>query len=228
MRYPQGRLLVMAKAPLAGIAKTRLIPALGAEGAAILQRYLIERQLAEAVSAESAPIQLWCAEECLHPFFIECRERFGLTLHCQQGKDLGERLLYALESALSEADFTIVIGCDIPELNAEVLQEACVAMQQGADAVIVPAEDGGYTLLGIRRAEPLLFNQIDWGSNRVMAQTRERLHSLGWRWRELDALWDVDRPQDLSRLLRLEILPDRIQRMVAMALSQVDNRQRIK
>jgi rSAM/selenodomain-associated transferase 1 len=222
MHYSQGRLVAMAKAPLAGIAKTRLIPALGAEGAASLQRYLIERQLAEAVSADLAPVELWCAEDCLHPFFLDCRQRFGVTLHCQQGGDLGARLQQALELALREAEFAIVIGCDIPELNADVLVRACEAMQQGADAVIAPAEDGGYTLLGVRQADPHLFSQIEWGSDRVMAQTRERLQRLGWRWRELAELWDVDRPQDLPRLMGLKSLPAGIRQMLEAELGQVD------
>ena len=219
MRYPNGRLVIMAKAPIAGHAKTRLIPALGAEGAASLQRVLVERQLAEALSAELAPLELWCAGDCLHPYFLACRERFGVTLHCQQGPDLGERLFHALESALHEADFAIVIGCDIPELNADVLLQACEAMQQGADAVIVPVEDGGYALMGLRRAEPLLFSQIEWGSDRVLAQTRDRLQQLGWYWHELPELWDLDRPEDLPRLMRLGRLPVAIKRMLEEATS---------
>lgn len=214
MRFPQGRMLVMAKAPLAGLAKTRLIPALGAEGAARLQRYLIERQLAEAVNSDSASVELWGAGDCLHPFFLDCRERFGVTLHCQEGDGLGERLQHALASALREAAFAIVIGCDIPELNADILVRACEVMSQGADAVIAPAEDGGYTLLGVRRAEPILFSQIDWGSDRVMLQTRERLQCLGWQWHELEALWDVDRPQDLPRLMELDTLPASIKQLL--------------
>lgn len=215
----------MAKAPLAGIAKTRLIPALGAEGAAALQRYFVERQLAEALGADLAPLELWCAEACQDPFFHDCRQRFGVTLHCQQGEDLGARLQSVLESALREADFAIVFGSDIPELNGEILLRACEALQNDIDAVFVPAEDGGYALAGVKQAEPWLFSQIEWGSDRVMAQTRERMRSLGWHWQELEALWDVDRPPDLARLMGLETLPAGVRQMLAAALGQVNNGQ---
>ncbi|MQM30903.1 MAG: hypothetical protein CRU78_10415, partial [Candidatus Accumulibacter phosphatis] len=71
------------------------------------------------------------------------------------------------------------------------------------DAVFIPAEDGGYVLLGLRCPQPGLFEGVDWGSERVMAQTRQRLLALGLRWCELPALWDVDRPADLTRLATL-------------------------
>lgn len=219
MRYPNGRLVVMAKAPIAGLAKTRLIPALGADGAATLQRYFVERQIVEALSADLSPLELWCAGDYRHSFFLECQQHFGVALRCQQGQDLGDRLQHALESALHDAEFAIVIGCDIPELNAAVLSKACEAMQQGADAVIAPVEDGGYALLGLRHAEPHLFSQIEWGSDKVMAQTRERLERLDWHWHELPELWDLDRPEDLPRLMRLDTLPAAIGRMLDEAAS---------
>ncbi|RLA31853.1 MAG: glycosyltransferase, partial [Gammaproteobacteria bacterium] len=66
--------------------------------------------------------------------------------------------------------------------------------------VLGPAEDGGYVLIGVRRLSPVLFEGVDWGSDRVLRQTRARLTALGWRWHELRMLWDVDRPEDLMRL----------------------------
>ena len=220
MQYSQGRLLVMAKAPEAGLAKTRLIPVLGEEGAAQLQRYFIERQLDQTVKEALAPVELWCAGDCTHPWFLECSRRFGIERYPQQGKDLGERLQHALETALQDADFAIVIGCDIPQLDTVVLAEACQAMQQDVDAVLVPAEDGGYALLGLREASSLLFDDIEWGSGQVLAQTRERLRRLGWRWRELAPLWDVDRPADLPRLMRLRTLPEEIRRMLEKGIKE--------
>ncbi|MDA1116706.1 MAG: DUF2064 domain-containing protein, partial [Proteobacteria bacterium] len=76
----------------------------------------------------------------------------------------------------------------------------------GADAVFAPAEDGGYALVALRRVSPRLFAGIEWGGPRVMAQTRERLLALGWRWRELRTVWDVDRPEDYRRLQRASLL----------------------
>lgn len=214
MLYPDTRLLLMARAPVAGHAKTRLIPALGAQGAALLQAYLIERQLQQAQSIELASLQLWVAGECHHPLFKQLQQCHDFSLHCQQGKDLGERMAHALASALEEATYAILFGSDIPELDDKVLQQACLAMDEGMDAVVVPAEDGGYTLLGVRCIDPTLFNGIEWGSERVMAQTRERLRRLGWRWVELSPLWDLDRPQDLKRFSRLPDLPDSVKELL--------------
>jgi len=214
MHYPEARLLLMARAPVAGKAKTRLIPALGTEGAATLQAYLVERQLQQTLSADLAPIQLWVAGECHHPLFLQLQQRGTFTLHCQQGKDLGARMAHALASALETAPYAILFGSDIPELDGKVLQQACQALSQGMDAVIVPAEDGGYALLGVRQVAPGLFEGIDWGTERVMAQTRVRLKQLEWRWLELAPLWDLDRPQDLKRFSRLNDLPASVKRLL--------------
>jgi len=214
MQYPEARLLLMARAPVAGEAKTRLIPALGAEGAATLQAYLVERQLQQTLAVDLAPLQLWAAGECHHPFFVKLQQSNNFTLCCQQGNDLGERMAHALASALEIASYAILFGSDIPELDGRVLKLACQAMSQGMDAVIVPAEDGGYTLLGLRRVESILFDGIDWGTERVMAQTRERLKQLEWRWVELSPLWDLDRPQDLKRFSRLDDLPASVKKLL--------------
>ncbi len=207
MRYPDARLVLMARAPVAGEAKTRLIPAIGAEGAALLQRYLVERQVKSSLAGNLAPLSLWGAGECEHAFFLHLQHCYAITFHCQQGADLGARMAYALSVSLLDADYAILFGSDIPELDGKVLQQSCLAMEEGADAVVVPAEDGGYALIGLRCVQPELFSDIDWGSDRVMAQTRERMRRLGWHWVELAPLWDLDRPQDLLRFSRLRDLP---------------------
>jgi rSAM/selenodomain-associated transferase 1 len=219
MHFPQARLLMMARAPVAGRAKTRLIPALGPAGAAQLQHYLIERQLRQILPAELAPFELWGSGPCDHPFFLDLAERETLLLQCQQGEGLGARLEFALATALRSAAYAIVFGADIPELDAGVLKAACRVMEGGADAVVVPAEDGGYTLLGVRRVAPQLFRDIDWGTEQVMRQTRERLRELNWRWQELPTLWDLDLPEDLQRLAALEGVPAPIQELARMGLA---------
>ena len=216
MRYPDARLLLMARAPVAGESKTRLIPALGAEGAALLQGYLVERQVRQALSAGLAPLSLWGAGECGHPLFRRMRQRYAITLHCQQGRDLGARMAHAVSESLVGAHYVILFGSDIPELDGNVLHQSCQAMEEGVDAVLVPAEDGGYALIGLRCAHPALFSDIDWGSDRVMAQTRERMKRLGWRWVELAPLWDLDRPQDLSRFSRLRDLPPPVRKLLEL------------
>jgi glycosyltransferase A (GT-A) superfamily protein (DUF2064 family) len=86
------------------------------------------------------------------------------------------------------------------------LRQADHALREGADAVFVPCEDGGYALIGLQRVDARLFDCIAWGGDNVMADTRARLTGLGWRWRELETLWDVDRPEDYRRLLASGLL----------------------
>ena len=92
------------------------------------------------------------------------------------------------------------VGTDCPALEARDLRRAARALAGGCDAVIAPAEDGGYPLIGLRRVSPRLFENIAWGGPDVFARTAGQLDRLGWRWRRLRTLWDVDRPEDLARL----------------------------
>ena len=115
-------------------------------------------------------------------------------------------MLYAFESALAAHARVLLLGSDCPALTAPHLLQADRALRDGADAVFVPCEDGGYALIGLRRVAARLFDGIVWGGRDVMASTRVRLDALGWRWRELETLWDVDRPEDYQRLLASGLL----------------------
>ncbi len=93
----------------------------------------------------------------------------------------------------------VLVGTDCPPLAAQDVRNA-LRLLQSCDAVLAPAEDGGYPLIGLSRSSPRVFEGIAWSTPSVMRQTRAALAALGWRWRELRALWDVDRPEDLERL----------------------------
>ena len=98
---------------------------------------------------------------------------------------------------------TLVMGTDCPALTSAHLRQAAACLAAGDDAILVPAEDGGYVLIGLRQAHAGVFTDIDWGSGKVLQQTRRKLARLGWHWREPVRLWDVDRPEDLPRLRQL-------------------------
>ena len=190
--------MVFARAP--GEAKTRLIPALGEAGVAALHRRLVMHCLRAARDSRLGPVELWCAPDTSDPFFRECERRLGASLHAQGDGDLGARMQRAFESALAGAERAILVGSDIPALSPRYLRDADQALARGDDAVIGPAEDGGYALIGLSRCDPELFRDIPWGGSEVLAQTRRRLVALSWRSSELPVLWDVDRPEDLGRL----------------------------
>lgn len=198
MRFPEARLMIFAKAPVAGLAKTRLAPLLGEQGAADLHARLTEHALQTAVSANLAPVELWCSPDCSHPFFQAVADAVGRR--AQHGQDLGERMANAFAEALAGRPYAVLVGTDCPAMTADYLSRAFAALEGGADAVIGPAEDGGYMLIGLRRLDKRLFEGVAWSTDRVLEQTRERLTALGWRWRELETLWDVDRPGDVERL----------------------------
>lgn len=187
---------ILAKAPVPGFAKTRLIPALGTEGAAAFQRMLIDRAVETARTAATGPVTLWGAPDATHAAFAALPAR-GVGLLRQADGDLGARMLAALVAAGGPA---LVIGTDCPVLSADNLRTAAAVLRGGTDAVVFPAEDGGYVLIGARRAEAALFAEMAWSTPRVMEKTRRRLRQAKLTWREPATLWDVDVPHDLDRL----------------------------
>jgi rSAM/selenodomain-associated transferase 1 len=194
------QLIVMAKAPLAGQAKTRLIPALGATGAAKLATRLLVRAMATARAATFDTLVLACAPDTSHPAFVAQAQRGGVTLVAQGDGDLGLRMRRCFERAFAEgAARAVLIGTDVPALDAATLNAASAALATH-DAVFAPAADGGYALIGLRRVTPGLFDAIPWSTAGVMSTTRLRLAAAGLRHVELPEVHDIDEPADLVHL----------------------------
>jgi rSAM/selenodomain-associated transferase 1 len=198
--------IVFARAPLPGRVKTRLVPRLGEWGAARLQARLTRQTLRTALAARCGALELHGTPRARHPFFLECRKDFRLRLQEQRGRDLGERMYRALAAALRRYSAALLIGTDCPVLRPPDLRRATRLLRGGCDVVLSPAEDGGYALIGARRVSRRLFDGIAWGESGVYAQTVERLRALGYRWRALCRVWDVDRPEDLERLRSLRLV----------------------
>lgn len=191
---------ILAKAPIPGLAKTRLIPRLGAEGAALLQHWLLQRTLSTAIMADIGPVTLWCAPDEKHPAFAACRTERPIALKAQPEGDLGKRMLTALQASTSPQG-TLVIGTDCAVLTPALLRHAARSLMTH-EAVVVPAEDGGYVLIGMREAHADVFENVAWSTATVMAETRQRFSTLGWSVDELPACWDVDLAADFDRLCR--------------------------
>lgn len=189
---------ILARAPVGGEAKTRLIPLLGPERAAGLHAALLRKTLTSAVAAKLGEVTLWCSPDMSHPFFESCRIEFGVKLAAQVPGDIGARMLGAFGAAGGPL---LLAGSDCAALSASHFRECAAALQGGLDAVFLPTEDGGYALIGLRRPLASLFDGIGWGTERVMDETRVRLRAAGLRWSEPALLWDVDRPEDVARLL---------------------------
>lgn len=188
---------VMATAPVPGLAKTRLIPTIGAHAAAVLQERLTEHTLTVALAAETGPVTLWCTPRTTHAAFRELGARLPVTLRQQPEGDLGARMLAAIVTADGPV---LVTGTDCPALEPGHLHAAAAALRSGTDVVLIPAEDGGYVLIGMRAPHAPLFETIAWGGDTVLANTRERIAALGLTTVELDTLWDVDTDVDFARM----------------------------
>lgn len=198
-------LIIFAKAPVAGQAKTRLMPALGAEGAARLAQQLLMHAVQQAAQVPWAALQLCVSPDTSHPAFAQAQNIARNTGHAhwdlslQGDGDLGQRMHRALLRGLSRHAAVLLMGTDAPGLNATVLQEAAQALQTH-DAVFVPALDGGYALVGLRRPAPELFEGMVWSTPEVMAETRIRAHQAGLLWCELAPVHDLDEPTDFQHL----------------------------
>ncbi len=188
---------VMAKAPIPGYAKTRLIPELGKEGAAELQKRLTTDLIHRLTGA--LPIQLWCAPDKTDPFFRQFEELGAIKLKRQPDSDLGSRMHHICEMALCDYQAVIIVGTDIPAIDLAMIRGVISALDDH-DAVILPVEDGGYGLLGLKQNHHELFDAINWGTSAVYQQTIEQMQQLNMRYHVLPMAWDIDRVQDLKRL----------------------------
>lgn len=193
------RIIIIAKEPRPGLAKTRLIPALGTQGAAELADQLLRHTVTQALAADVGPVELCVTPDRRADYWHHWHnnERIELTEQCDG--DLGKRMATAAQRGLASGLPVMLIGTDCPQLEAPRLQTMAAALTQ-QDACLCPVLDGGYSLLGLRRFDSLLFSDIPWSTDQVMALTRDRLRQLGWGWHESEPLWDLDEPTDLARL----------------------------
>ena len=197
MKYNDSSILVFCKAPIVGEVKTRLIPTLGADEACTIYKMLSEGTITAALEADLASVQLWCAPDTTHEFFTQFN---AVDLFVQQGNDLGERMHHALSEALNENQRVVLIGTDCPTIDKTYLDLAITALEDH-DAVIGPAEDGGYGLIGLRKSSTDYFDNIEWSTDQVCAETCRRFNVAGLNWALLPLIWDVDRPEDVDRYL---------------------------
>jgi len=193
------RTVIIAKAPVAGFAKTRLIPALGAQGAAKLAQRMLLHTVATALAAEVGPVELCVTPDPSDPIWHHLDLPEGFAWSAQGTGDLGKRMAQAAKRTIDNDEAVILIGTDCPAITASTLHDAAEALRDH-DAVMVPTADGGYALLGLRRFQALLFDGIPWSTNVVAAQTLDRIRQLGWRVKAQATLHDIDEPVDLQWL----------------------------
>lgn len=207
MIYPNGRVIQFAKLPLAGRVKTRMIPALGAQGALRLHCRLVEQVWQDLSQAQVCPVELWWSEQPGTDSLKQLASPLNDTqAFWQSPGDLGARMDHAFTSRLVQHEFVLLVGSDCPVLDAAYLEEAArrlmvLRLQNQPGVVLGPAEDGGYVLIGLWQPPGQLLLDIEWGTPGVYKQTAQRAQAMGWRVENLAERWDVDRPEDYQRLL---------------------------
>jgi uncharacterized protein len=197
---PDNAVLIFAKSPRIGRVKTRLIPLMGERAATDLYIGLLQRELRWIADQTPYAIELWVTPDSAHPVFADLAQRYRLPLLLQRGADLGERMSHAARETLTRYRRVALIGVDCPALSVDHLRQTFAWLAAGTDAVLGPAEDGGYVLMGLGRWDERLFRGHAWGSSEVAETTRQSFIEAGMSWRELLPLWDLDRPDDLTKL----------------------------
>jgi len=198
----------MSKVPLPGRTKSRLQEKAGAREAALFHRaclYDLQRIFRSCEMPARIYITGGSCEEFRSSFPHPLPEEFAglkeldwsdFAFYRQQGKDLGERMLFAVQESLTEFQEVIVLGSDIPGIDQNLLEQACAVLQHN-DLVLGPAMDGGYYLMGLKRADPFLFRGIEWGSGLVLEQTLQSARQHHLKVGLLPVRHDIDRWQDL-------------------------------
>lgn len=189
-------IIVFAKAPLPGRVKTRLIPALGADGAAALAREMLDRTLTAALGAGLGPVELCGDPPPDDVAWADVALPSGIEYSAQGAGDLGARMSRAAQRALHRSGHVLIVGTDCAQMSAALLRQAS-SMLDAAEVVIGPVADGGYALIGLTRHDERLFREIAWSTPAVAATTRERAATLGWRLAQTRTLHDIDTPEDL-------------------------------
>ncbi len=191
-------IILFAKFPAKGMAKTRLQPALGIDGAAKMAKQLLLHSVEQAL-ATGFSVELCVSPPPNTPCWQTLNLPESLTWSAQADGDLGERMLTASQNALEKYEKVVLIGTDCPNLTATKIHSA-VQYLETQDSVMIPAFDGGYVLLGFRQINAHLFTNMTWSVSDVAAVTKQRIKDLNWSLASLQPLPDIDEPEDLQYL----------------------------
>lgn len=199
-------LMQFAKWPQPGRVKTRLIPALGVDGA--LQAHItLSLEVLDNLCTTGYDVSFWWDRPLEQPpefaaSLLANIKGAGLQQYYQQGEDLGERMFRALSQGIEAYSKAVVIGSDCPSVDPGYVRLAVAALDH-ADVVLGPSDDGGYVLIGARKLTADALAGIEWGTPMVLEQTLARMKTAGLSVYVLEPRWDVDEPDDWQRFRRM-------------------------
>ncbi len=202
----QAVLAQLSKAPISGRVKTRMQPALSVAQSEHLHRWLTEQNIKKLSTSPNWVHHLWVDEA--HSFFSELQKKYPVEVSHQVSGDLGRRLNAISEAYQNQA--LILIGSDCPFITNNVLVSVLECLKApNVDAVLIPAHDGGYVCLAVKRHHSELFDDIDWGTSKVAEQTLERAKGKGINMKVFAKMSDIDRPIDLQLLNEFGLIFDK-------------------
>ena len=193
------RIVIMAKAPVAGFAKTRLMPALGAEGAAQLAKKMLHHTLATALASKLGSVEICATPDPADSVWQNLDLPSNVIWSAQGEGDLGQRMARAVARTTRHGEAILLIGTDCPAIDVFTLHEAAQALQD-YDASLLPTYDGGYALLGLKKFNATPFDNMRWSTSTVAQETLKRMQQLGWKTKVLPTLHDIDETADLHYL----------------------------
>jgi rSAM/selenodomain-associated transferase 1 len=199
LKYADGKILVFARPPENGRVKTRLAKTIGNKHALEVYIDLLKHTVAMVCSSSLAKVEICVAGNIDHAIFNELVQKYDVELTTQSGNDLGDRMYNAISAALNHFSYCVIIGSDCPVMSADYIDQAFASLKSGFDAVIGPAEDGGYVLLAAKKVEQSWFADIEWGSQHVHRQTLMKMQDGAVQVAQLDVLWDIDTFSDFRR-----------------------------
>ena len=196
-------LYLFAKAPIPGCVKTRMRPNLTDSQCAELAEMMLCQSVEQVVRYWPGEVILCVAPNADHPSFINHVSRLGIRIEVQINASLGDRMATVLEAGLESANAAVVMGCDVPYIAGNVLEQAHNILMAGNNA-IGPAEDGGFYLLGARHFNREVFRNIGWGGNAVLHKVIQQGNDNQIAFSELPIMRDIDRFEDLQWLASIE------------------------
>jgi uncharacterized protein len=210
------RALVVAKAPLPGRTKTRLAARLGVDRAAELSRAMLLDTL-DGCREEVEEVGVLFASDDERDVLAALVEPHDVLLR-QEGSGLGDALSTGMRETLSRREISLLVSSDLPGVPPGSLRTACAALRAGAEVVLGPGRDGGYWLVGMRRASDEPFTDVPWSTSAVLETTLDRCRAAGLEVELLEPWRDVDTADDLAALAALDDLPGRRTRALVAQL----------
>ena len=205
-KYSNIDILLFARLPVLGKVKTRLKSALSNIEILALYEAMLKRIVSLLNESSLAEVQLWLDTDSAKENNFVLDMPWNFKVNEQVGLDLGDKMNFAINESLTanHSKCALLVGSDCPALTIGYLDNALRLLDDGAQLVLGPAEDGGYVLIGVNKSYPELFQGIQWGTDKVLEQTIRIAKSIGVDYVCLEPLWDVDRPDDIRRLSQLE------------------------